>query len=267
MLHIGGVPEHFNFPFRYGISSKEFSNAGFDIDWQEFPGGTGAMTEALRNNSIDIAVLLTEGILADISKGNKSKILRFYVKSPLIWAVHTAGKSTVDFRKVEKLKILISRPLSGSHLMGKILAQRYGFKQNDVAFIEVKNLDGALAYFEKNNDAIFLWERFTSQYLVSNNTFKRIDEIETPWPSFVLAASEKALKEKSAEINAFSAFLAQYCARLQNEKDIVSQIAATYDLDLDIAKAWFEKLRWEVNTDLDLDLLAAIKLQMTDLGL
>ncbi len=52
---IGGVPEHFNYPW-YIAAEHELRAPDHDIsfDWQAFPGGTGAMGEALRKGEIDM---------------------------------------------------------------------------------------------------------------------------------------------------------------------------------------------------------------------
>lgn len=41
------------------------------------------MTKALREDKLDVAVVLTEGIVAEIIRGNPSKLLGTYVSTPL----------------------------------------------------------------------------------------------------------------------------------------------------------------------------------------
>ena len=59
---IGGVPEHFNLPWRLAIEDGDFQKNGVEIHWADMSGGTGQMIKGLQTGSIDIAVLLTEGI-------------------------------------------------------------------------------------------------------------------------------------------------------------------------------------------------------------
>ena len=83
-FNIGGVPEHFNLPWYLALEQGLFQQQNVNLTWTDYPGGTGAMAKDLRAGTLDIAVLLTEGIVADIAKGNESKIVQVYVESPLI---------------------------------------------------------------------------------------------------------------------------------------------------------------------------------------
>ena len=94
-IRVGGVPEHFNLPWHLAIENKLFENSGIKIEWVEFKGGTGAMTKALRENEIDVCVVLTEGIIADIAKGNPSKIIGQYINTPLIWGVYSGINNSI----------------------------------------------------------------------------------------------------------------------------------------------------------------------------
>ena len=61
-LKIGGVPEHFNLPWRLAIEEGKFKEAGIELHWSDMTGGTGQMVKGLQAGTLDIAVLLTEGI-------------------------------------------------------------------------------------------------------------------------------------------------------------------------------------------------------------
>eukprot|EP00965_Chrysotila_dentata_P058760 1949587-Pleurochrysis_carterae.AAC.1 len=74
-LRVGGVPEHFNTPWHTADAQGSFEAAGIKLEWHEYKGGTGEMALALRNDEIDVAILLTEGIVADIHKGSSARLL------------------------------------------------------------------------------------------------------------------------------------------------------------------------------------------------
>jgi sulfonate transport system substrate-binding protein len=117
-IRIGGVPEHFNLPIHLAIENGDFAKKGIEIEWTTFKGGTGQMTRALRDDEVDVCVLLTEGIITDIIKGNLSKIISQYVTTPLIWGVHTAANNDLQHHSdIYAKKYAISRFGSGSHLI------------------------------------------------------------------------------------------------------------------------------------------------------
>ena len=153
-FQVGGVPEHFNLPWKKAIEEKRFAAHSIDISWQDYHGGTGAKTKALREGELDFAILLTEGIIADIHRGNPSKIVQFYVKSPLRWGIHVGAQST--FKSVDDLentRAAISRFGSGSHLMAYVNADNHNWDLAEQKFEMVKNLDGGREFLTKG-DAI-----------------------------------------------------------------------------------------------------------------
>jgi len=115
-IKIGGVPEHFNLPWHLTIEEGAYKEKNIELLWNDFPGGTGAMCEALRNKDIDIAIILTEGIVKDIIDGNPSKIIQTYIQSPLIWGIHVGYNSDYhSIKDIEQTSAAISRYGSGSH--------------------------------------------------------------------------------------------------------------------------------------------------------
>ena len=92
-IRVGGVPEHFNTPWHTALSGGRFEAAGLQVDWTAYPGGTGDMVRALREDELDVAAVLTEGIVTDIHRGNPSKIIGTFVSTPLTWGVYVSSGS------------------------------------------------------------------------------------------------------------------------------------------------------------------------------
>ena len=117
-------PEHFNTPWHTATAAGRFDELGLQVDWQDYPGGTGAMTADLRAGKLDLAILLTEGIVAELHHSAHSKILATYVRTPLTWGVHVHHGSPI--RDVDQLhapgpaRYAVSRMGSGSHLMAAV---------------------------------------------------------------------------------------------------------------------------------------------------
>jgi len=144
-IKIGGVPEHFNLAWYLTLKNGEYKAEGINLRWQDYYGGTGAMTKALREGDIDMAVILTEGIVKDIIDGNPSKIVQTFVQTPLIWGIHVAHHS--EFKTIEDLKgtrAAISRYGSGSHLMAYVNAENNNWNlETDLKFEVIDDIDGA----------------------------------------------------------------------------------------------------------------------------
>jgi ABC-type nitrate/sulfonate/bicarbonate transport system substrate-binding protein len=247
-FNVGGVPEHFNLPWKKAIEEKRFETHSIEVSWKDYCGGTGAMTKALREGDLDVAILLTEGIIADIHRGNKSKIVQFYVKSPLRWGVHVGAQSDfLNISDLENKKAAISRYGSGSHLMAYVNADNHNWDLDKQKFEVVKNLDGGRAYLTQGKADYFLWEKFTTKPFVDNGEFRIVGECPTPWPSFVIAVREDVLLTHYDEVKLLLETVNESCKRVKENPKSVEEIAKRYDLKKEDVAVWFEETEWAYN--------------------
>jgi len=246
VINVGGVPEHFNLPWHLAIEEGLFADAGVDLRWTDCPGGTGEMSLGLADGTLDLALPLSEGAVAAIARGVPMRILQWYVRSPLIWGVHAPANSGI--RSLEGLRgqrFAISRSGSGSHLMAFVLAQQMGWHPTDeLRFVEVGGLDGAIRSFERGESEGFLWERFTTQPFVDQGLMRRVGECPTPWPAFVLAASERILVEVPRAVEALIRVINRTCAGFKARAGIVQTIASRYGLETSQTAEWFDRTEW-----------------------
>lgn len=247
-IKIGGVPEHFNLPWHFAIEDGAFEKEGIDLQWQDVPEGTGRMSKLLRKKELDVACILTDGIVKDIIGGNESRILQVYVASPLLWGVHAPAQIEAEnTQQLEDAKIAISRYGSGSHLMSFLLAKKYGWDTNDIDFELVNTLDGAVEALSNNKAQLFLWERYMTQPIVDQGIFKRLETIATPWPSFVIAATQECIAEKEEALVKMLAIINRYTADFKQIPSIDRTIASHYDLQVGDVQQWL--LRTEFSDD------------------
>lgn len=243
---IGGVPEHFNLPWYLTLSNKEYHQEDINLRWKDFYGGTGQMCKALRNGEIDMAVILTEGIIRDIIQGNQSKIVQVFVKSPLVWGIHVAKNS--NYKSVSDLKgtkAAISRFGSGSHLMAYVNAENEGWNtEKDLDFEVIKNLQGALEGLPKGVGDYFMWEKFTTKPFVDNGPFRRIGECPTPWPCFVIAVRDEVLKNESEAVEKILKIINETTHDFKNIPSIDRMIANRYDQQLNDVQEWLSITEW-----------------------
>ena len=155
-IRVGGVPEHFNLTWHLAMENGLFEKEGIELEWTVFKGGTGQMTKALRDNEIDVCILLTEGIISDIVKGNPSKLIGKYLNTPLIWGVYTGINNPVNYYgEIYDKNYAISRFGSGSHLMPIVDANAKKIKIKEEQFQVIKNLEGALESLTENETDAF----------------------------------------------------------------------------------------------------------------
>lgn len=245
-VNIGGVPEHFNLAWYLTLKNGEYKNENINLRWHDYYGGTGAMCKALRNGEIDIAVILTEGIIKDIIAGNPSKIVQTYVQTPLIWGVHVAHNS--DYKTVEALKgtkAAISRYGSGSHLMAYINAENNNWDlEKDLDFEVIKNLNGAVEGLTKGKADYFLWEKFTTKPLVDDGVFRRIDNCPSPWPCFVIAVREDYIKNNEADLKTILNIINNTTSDFKDIPSIDKSIANRYEQKLEDVQEWLNITEW-----------------------
>ncbi|PIA77664.1 ABC transporter substrate-binding protein [Gaetbulibacter sp. 4G1] len=245
-VNIGGVPEHFNLAWYLTLKNGEYKDKGINLRWHDYYGGTGVMCKALREKKIDIAVILTEGIVKDIIDGNPSKIVQTFVQTPLIWGIHVANNS--PYKTIEDIKgkkAAISRYGSGSHLMAYINAENNTWDlKKDLDFEIIKNLDGAVEGLTNGTADYFLWEKFTTKPLVDNGTFRRIGNCPSPWPCFVIAVREDFIESNKEDLQYILDIINNTTAEFKNIPSIDKTIANRYEQQLDDVQEWLSLTEW-----------------------
>jgi ABC-type nitrate/sulfonate/bicarbonate transport system substrate-binding protein len=245
-IRVGGVPEHFNFAWHIALKNKLFENSGIDLQWIDCPGGTGEMTHSLKNNKIDLAVVLTEGIVKSIFDGNQFKIIQTFVKSPLIWGIHVSSKSSFNkINQLKKTKAAISRIGSGSHLMAYVNAQQQGWDiSKDLSFEIVKDLSGGVKALTNDSADYFLWEKFTTKRFVDEGILKRIGECPTPWPCFVIAARDSFINREHNKIKRVLDIVNNVTKKIKNVDNINESISFHYNQNINDVKEWLKQTNW-----------------------
>ncbi|KAH9817094.1 hypothetical protein DFH28DRAFT_963035 [Melampsora americana] len=199
-LRIGYVPEHFSSPLLQLIESDhEFAAS---VELIPNPSGTGEMIKSFKDGKIDVAIALTESLIAGIILGKGDyKLIGTYVTSPLNWAVITGAKS--EHKSIEDLrgqKLGISRLGSGSQVMASVMALQHGWLADGAKPIEFVVNDTFKNLRDSVNDgstAAFMWEWFTTKPFQDSGEVKFIGNVPTPWESWVIVASPQ---ERNPEV-------------------------------------------------------------------
>ncbi|KAI7857927.1 hypothetical protein BDC45DRAFT_499689 [Circinella umbellata] len=256
-IRIGYVPEHFSTPLYIARDRGFFAENDVAVELVCCPGGTGEMTSKLQDKSLDLAIALTEGLVAGISKGQDwYKIVGTYVEAPLCWAISTGANSRhTSIDTLNKTNVAISRYGSGSHIMAYVLADQQGWLTNE-------NKDGSnnqtfsfnvLNNFQAMRDAVnndtsdfFLWETFTTKPYHDSGEVKRIGQITPPWPAFLFAAHVDLLQNHPQDLqNALKAIQkATLLFMEQKENDSVKLVMDILDYNEEDVRNWFKTVRY-----------------------
>jgi ABC-type nitrate/sulfonate/bicarbonate transport system substrate-binding protein len=239
MIKIGGVPEHFNYPWHQLKASGRI-----DMEWLDVKGGTGAMCRMLEAGDLDCAVVLTEGFIQHVHKGGKIQLVQQFVKSPLIWGVHARPGERPD---LSTARIAVSRYGSGSHIMSYVHADNRGATLNPDQFVVVGNIDGAMEAFTKGQVDLLLWEKFMTQPYVDQGLVERVDQCVSPWPCFVLACHPEFAAKRTADLKQLSEAILFYAAEVMREEESIAAIANMYQLSEDQTAKWFHQTEWQVS--------------------
>jgi ABC-type nitrate/sulfonate/bicarbonate transport system substrate-binding protein len=253
-LKIGGVPEHFNLPWRLSIEERLFNTIGLELHWSDMTGGTGQMIKGLQTGSIDIAVLLTEGITKAILEGLDAKITNIYVQSPLRWGVHVPLDSNFSsLSDLENGTFAISRFGSGSHLMALVHANQVGWDASKLKFNVVGDVYGGLWALENHEADGFLWEKFTTKPFVDQGKCKCIGEVVTPWPCFVIAVRTDILIKHANLIHEMSKIVGKRAKQLKEDNESIETFSWRYHLEPSDVKLWLSETNWNYTMDFTKD--------------
>jgi ABC-type nitrate/sulfonate/bicarbonate transport system substrate-binding protein len=269
LIRIGGVPEHFNLPWHLLLEARAAAQLGIEARWQDFPEGSGAMAAALGENRLDLAMLLTEGAIAGAAvPANGFKLVSLYTESPLIWGIHVPAHS--ELRSVSDIRgkrYAISRRGSGSHLMSFVHAREQGWPTDNLDFVVVRDMQGAIDAFAASGADVFFWEKFMTKPAVDSGRFRRVGEFVAPWPAFVVCVSNAALAQHGAALTGLVQAVCKLGNDLAARGDAAELIARRYRLQPEDARAWLSATRWASKPGIAAGQLARAVEALRDLGL
>lgn len=244
-LKVGGVPEHFNLPWRMAIEEGKFREEGIQLHWSDMGGGTGQMIRGLENKSLDVAVLLTEGITKAILQGLDAKIVQVYVTTPLHWGIHVPHHSSIhSVDQLQDQTFAISREGSGSHLMAYVKASQEGWDTSKLKFNIIGDIYGGLWALENDEAQGFLWEKYTTHPYVEQKKCRYIDEVVTPWPCFVIAARKDIIEDYPDQLEAMCRIVSDRASALKANENAADIISWRYNLRHSHVQNWLIETDW-----------------------
>ncbi len=249
------------------LEEGAFDDRGVELEWADIPEGTGKMCDLLEQGETDMAVILTEGLIKAISEGLPAGIVQGYIATPLLWGIHVSAQSR--YHSPEELEgriAAISRYGSGSHLMAYVNARNRNWDTPSLRFEVVGTLERAVEALQSGSADYFMWERFTTQPLVDQGVFRRLDVCPTPWPCFVIACTHSFYQRHPRLVGHILEVLNNSTSEFREIPSIDRTLANRYGQKLEDVRAWLEVTRWsqsqisKKDVDLVIDNLSELNL-------
>lgn len=203
---------------------------------------------------IQVAVGLTEGFVADLGKsksaGEKAAygLVGTYVESPLCWAISTGAKreDVNDVSELKGKKVGVSRIGSGSYVMSFVLGDQRGWLESPgkEPFPVVPIGDFAAlrkSVGEDRSSDFFMWEHFTTKHFWDNGELKRIGEIYTPWPSWMIVARDAQSQEVKTLLEKINQGVQYY---RENKDEAVEYITTAMHYSKEDAHEWMKTVKF-----------------------
>lgn len=221
------------------------------------------MISSLNSGEIDVAIALTEGVVtAMLDPTFDVEIISVFIESCLQWGVHISPNNPttcVEELDPTKIRIAVSRYGSGSHSMAYVFANRMKWDPSQLTFVAVGGLRGALDAFSKNDDLLFLWDRFMTQPVQDDGDMKLIGVQESPWPSFVAVASRKVIENDRDRLTEVLSVVSKLGRGLLDDVEAsVALITDRYNLNEATAREWLSCTQY-ANSPLKADVIPLVR--------
>jgi len=258
ILRIGYIREHFSSP----LLQLAVEDAGKTFTLVECPSGTGQIISRLVDDEIDVAIALTDALIAGIatetSKG-AYKLVGSYVTTPLNWAVVTGQNS--KYQNIDDLRgtvMGVSRIGSGSHVMTKVMALQHGWTDpitgivEEVQFQVNNNINGLNASVNDGSTSAYMWERFTTKPWVDRGEVRFIGSVPSPWPSWMIVAHPSPTRAPPQSVISFLDRLTSFVRAFDSAENRISAdvefIKKNFGYPEEDVKAWLETVKWTWDT-------------------
>ncbi|MGB5554867.1 MAG: ABC transporter substrate-binding protein, partial [Flavobacteriaceae bacterium] len=94
------------------------------------------------------------------------------------------------------------------------------------------------------NADYFMWEHFTTKPIVDKGQFRRLGDCPTPWPCFVVAATDVFLAKHSGVLKHILDVINAYTSEFKQIPSIDRSLANRYGQKLEDIQEWLRLTRW-----------------------
>jgi ABC-type nitrate/sulfonate/bicarbonate transport system substrate-binding protein len=128
--------------------------------------------------------------------------------------------------------------------MAVVHARDRGWSVEQLEFVIVQNLAGAVDAFAAGAADVFFWEKFMTKPLVDAGKFRRVAEFAAPWPAFVACVADAASEEQRTAFARVLTLVLDEARALHARPDAAALIAARHGLLVTDVAEWLTTTRW-----------------------
>ena len=131
--------------------------------------------------------------------------------------------------------------------MAIVDANSKGQKLEKEQFQIIKNLEGALSSLQLLESDVFYWEKFTTKPYVDSGQLRRIGEYLTPWPCFVIAATNDIIDTATDDIIRMLRVIHDSCDFFMRQDDAISLVSDRYKQKPEDVERWYHSTEWAIH--------------------
>ena len=150
--------------------------------------------------------------------------------------------------------------------MAYVLGKNEHWDLEKLQFEIIDHLEGAVSALTQKKADFFMWERFTTKPLVDKGIFRRLADCPTPWPCFVIAATNKFTSEQAGILEHILEVINGYTAEFKTIPCIDRTLANAYEQKLEDIKDWMSITQWS-QSKLSEETLETVQNTLLDLNL
>ena len=111
----------------------------------------------------------------------------------------------------------------------------------------VKNIAGALPSLSTQETDVFYWEKYTTKPYVYQGILRRVGQFVTPWPCFMIAATNDVLEKKPDTIIRMLRTIHDSCDKFMESDDSIGLVVERYDQKVRDVERWYHATEWAIH--------------------
>ena len=108
-------------------------------------------------------------------------------------------------------------------------------------------MDGALESLDNQTSDVFYWEKYTTKPWVDSGELRRVGEYLTPWPCFVVAATDDILKREPEAVIRMLRTIHDSCDRFMQDEKVISLVSERYGQKMKDVERWYHSTEWAIH--------------------